>query len=635
MRHLVFVTFVTFVLSVFPPNMIASAIAEQRTIYVSQLGDDSDGTSWERAFRTIQKAIQAIPSPDGAYRVLIRPDTYMEANLFPAHPGAKGSYNILEADYDGTGGSGRTGYAVIDSSDPERGLKSVDWWSPFRADTTFSSVGWDRWIFRHIYATGAEAGMGWDMTADEGAQFSVLVEDCFGIGRAFGAIVAAFTARVEEPIIYRRCQLWSLDWWGDAAGAYVRANNTAMPDHPDVIFEDCTLVGPDNALQAGNPGYKGYTRVSLKDCRLISLNFSQPRGTPSTGIIYSTIRGKLLHVDLEDCTLMGYKVFGAGEGEISYSTKGSVRAYVQFEQPVPEGMHRLGHWPLDTFQSILPPMPSDNRPAFMDKQIVRDNMCEVSPFLWEGKIYLLECVRPATGGDPKEYYLVIQDAETSQQVARFGEGYGLACALVHENALYVFASLYEPNNGWNDVTLFYSHDLKKWQKTVVIKQDEKEHLFNSSVCWTGDRFVMAYESDDPAYPAFTVKFASSKDGVAWTKIPDAIFGKDRYTACPCIRFADATYYLLYLERRTPRWFFETWLARSEDLVNWELSRLNPVLTPQGNSEGINASDPDVVEFQGRTHIYYSVGDQLTWMNTMKCVYPGSLRELFRAYFPDH
>ena len=144
MRHLVFVTFVTFVLSVFPPNMIASAIAEQRTIYVSQLGDDSDGTSWERAFRTIQKAIQAIPSPDGAYRVLIRPDTYMEANLFPAHPGAKGSYNILEADYDGTGGSGRTGYAVIDSSDPERGLKSVDWWSPFRADTTFSSVGWDR-----------------------------------------------------------------------------------------------------------------------------------------------------------------------------------------------------------------------------------------------------------------------------------------------------------------------------------------------------------------------------------------------------------------------------------------------------------------------------------------------------------
>lgn len=279
-------------------------------------------------------------------------------------------------------------------------------------------------------------------------------------------------------------------------------------------------------------------------------------------------------------------------------------------------------------------MPPDNRPAFIDKQVVHENMCEVSPFVWEGKIHLLECVRPATGGDPKEYYLVIRDTETSKEVARFGEGHSLACALMFENALYVFASRYEPNNSWNDVTLFYSPDLKEWQKTVVIKQEEKEHIFNSSVSRGDDGFVMAYETDDPAYPAFTVKFASSKDLVTWTKTPDAIFGKDRYTACPCIRFVDGTYYLLYLERRSPRWFFETYLARSQDLISWELSRFNPILTPQGDSESINASDPDVVEFQGRTHLYYSVGDQLTWMNTMKCVYPGSLREFFQVYFPD-
>ena len=95
-------------------------------------------------------------------------------------------------------------------------------------------------------------------------------------------------------------------------GAYVRAENKTMPKHPDAVFEDCTLVGPDNAFQAGNPGLDGFTRVKFKNCGLISLNISMPEGCPSTGVIYSTIKGKYLHVDLEDSTLIGYKVFGAG-----------------------------------------------------------------------------------------------------------------------------------------------------------------------------------------------------------------------------------------------------------------------------------------------------------------------------------
>jgi len=70
------------------------------------------------------------------------------------------------------------------------------------------------------------------------------------------------------------------------------------------------------------------------------------------------------------------------------------------------------------------------------------------------------------------------------------------------------------------------------------------------------------------------------------------------------------YYLLYLEHRTPRWFFQTYLARSRDLVSWELSPANPILTPDLD-DGINASDPDLIEFRGRTHLYYSVGDQRT------------------------
>jgi hypothetical protein len=117
----------------------------------------------------------------------------------------------------------------------------------------------------------------------------------------------------------------------------------------------------------------------------------------------------------------------------------------------------------------------------------------------------------------------------------------------------------------------------------------------------------------------------------WTKVPEVVFGADRYAACPCIRFVDGVYYLLYLEHHTPRWFFETYLARSQDLKSWELSPANPILTP-GLHDGINASDPDVIEFRGQTYLYYSVGDQRTWSKLKRAVYPGPLAEFVRGYF---
>ena len=609
-----------------------AASTDGATLYVSKLGDGSDGSSWAKAFKTINAALHALPDSNGGHRVILRPDTYMESNLDTNAKGAPGAYNILEADFDGSLGSGRTGYAVIDSSDTSKGLKSVDWWTPFHAEKDFPSTCWDRWTFRHLYTTGAEAGMGWDVTADFGAEFSVIVEDCFGIGRAFGGLVGGFTSRPDEPIIYRRCQLWCLDWWGDAAGAYVRCENPKKHDYPDVIYEDCTLVGPDNALQAGNPGYSGYTRVKLKDCRLVSLNYSQPRGTPSTGIIFSTIKGEYLHVDLEDCILMGYKVFGAGEGEITYTTKGSVSAYVQFEQSLPEGFLRLGHWPLEAFHRILPPVPPDCRPVLTRESIIRKDMCEVAPILWKGRFCLMECVRPGSGGDLDEYYLTIRDAETDRELARFAEGHGLASVIVYNDVLYAFASRYEPENGWNDVTVFSSADLKTWDKKIVIKQDDDEHLFNSSVCKDANGFAMSYESSDSDYPAFTVKFARSKDLLNWNKVPDVVFGSDRYTACPCIRYTGGKYYMMYLERDAPRWFFETFIARSDDLKRWELAGANPVLTPKGDDESINVSDPDIVELDGKTYLYYSAGDQRTWMNCKRAVYDGSMQDLFESYF---
>ena len=135
-----------------------------------------------------------------------------------------------------------------------------------------------------------------------------------------------------------------------------------MPDTPDAVFEDCTIIGPDNALQVGYPKFEGYTRVRFKGCRLIVLNFSQPVGVPSTGIIYSDLKGKFLHVELEDCILAGYKIFGALDNDLfSYTLKGQNKAYVQFQQPTPEGIERLGLFPVELFERIAPPKAQEGR----------------------------------------------------------------------------------------------------------------------------------------------------------------------------------------------------------------------------------------------------------------------------------
>ena len=49
-------------------------------------------------------------------------------------------------------------------------------------------------------------------------------------------------------------------------------------------------------------------------------------------------------------------------------------------------------------------------------------------------------------------------------------------------------------------------------------------------------------------------------------------------------------------------------------------------------DGINTSDPEVVEFGGKTYVYYAVGDQLTWMNIKRGAYPGSLQQFYEGWY---
>ena len=353
-------------------------------IYVSKSGNDSDGSSWKKAYHTIQSALSAIPDDKGGHMIIIRPDTYVEANLFTAYKGAHGSYNLLVGDSDGRFGSGSAGRIVIDAGDPQKGFKSWDWWGTIRTigngraygaegwkqikegwkpdpcEKLFSSNCWDRWILRNLYATGSDPGFFWDFGDNSGEGFTVIVEDCVSIGRAFGGGICYPFVRPDEPSIFRRSYFLAMDWVGDTGAILVGGSEETMPAYPHLIIEDCMLVHPDNALAMSYASK--CARVRAVHCRFIVLNFTQPEmGGKSTGIICTQghgTKGKL-HIDLEDSLLAGYSVFTNGEAGkvVSYTTKGKVQAYVQFSQSVPEGFERINLWPVQLFDCIAIPKP--------------------------------------------------------------------------------------------------------------------------------------------------------------------------------------------------------------------------------------------------------------------------------------
>ena len=339
-----------------------------RTFYVSKRGDKSDGSSWPKAWHSIQTALSAVPDDQGGHRIIVRPDTYAEANLAPSARGADGAYNALIGDADGRLGSGAKGWVLVDSGDPKKGFKSWDWWSPFAASDknwptgnnrkTFSSLACDRWIFRNLYVAGGDAGLFWDLTDKSGAGFTVVVEDCVGTGRAFGGGVCYPTVREHEPSVFRHCYFLALDWVGDTAAVLLGGWEKTMPAQPHVVFEDCTMVHPDNAVALSYASH--CARARFVNCRMIVLNFTQPEmGGKSTGIICTEKHppeGRL-HVDLEDCLLAGYSVFTNGKdaAAVSCTTKGKVQAYVQFKQPDTPGFERLGAWPAELFYHMAPP----------------------------------------------------------------------------------------------------------------------------------------------------------------------------------------------------------------------------------------------------------------------------------------
>jgi hypothetical protein len=294
-----------------------------------------------------------------------------------------------------------------------------------------------------------------------------------------------------------------------------------------------------------------------------------------------------------------------------------------------------------------------SRPQIKKLGTLECDMVEATPVVFGGRLLQFQYVRPdykhkAPG--IAESYFRFWDVEKSEPTAPFARGFHLGSAHVEGDTMYAYGVR---KWGESQIHAFWSKDLRDWQTKLVLDLPGWG-IFNNSVCKAPGRYVMAFEIDKPPEEAgvpFTTRFAESPDLLEWKLTPrDHVFTRDRYDACPSIRFFDGWFYMTYLETR-PGPTYETWIVRSRDLVRWESSPLNPMLVHSDEDRLIadprltaaereriakavnrNASDLDFCEFNGRTVLLYSWGNQQGVEHLAHAVYEGPLEQFLKGFF---
>jgi hypothetical protein len=293
-----------------------------------------------------------------------------------------------------------------------------------------------------------------------------------------------------------------------------------------------------------------------------------------------------------------------------------------------------------------------SRPPIRKLGTIDVGVVETTPVVFKDRLYRFEYVRKDYHGNTTEdTYFRFIDVATGQPTRAFAQGCDLGCAYAEEGTMWAFGV-----DEWDGTKIiaFRSEDLKHWEKSPALELPGWG-LFNTSVCKAKDRYVMAIEVGGPVEVAgarFTTRFAASQDLKTWKLLPEEhVFTKDRYSACPSIRFLGGQFFMTYLEARPgPR--YETFIVRSPDLIRWESSPLNPIFVASDEDKvianpklsddqqqkirdatNLNNSDVDFCEFHGKTVITYSWGNQQGTEFLAEAVYDDSLESFLRGFFP--
>jgi alpha-L-fucosidase len=289
------------------------------------------------------------------------------------------------------------------------------------------------------------------------------------------------------------------------------------------------------------------------------------------------------------------------------------------------------------------------------KGYLNSPVCEATPFVLNGRLYRLESWArywdlpnvPPPGTQFQEDSVRVWDVQTNKMLATVLTNHGFASAFVWKNRVYVFSANWGEGKPWRkatEVDMTSSDDLAHWTTPItVVRAEPGESIYNVAVCRGKDRFVLLYETDDPKYVPFTLKYLTNDDLTTpnWTRVPDAFYGREKYVGGPALYYEGDTYYTLYLEDLGGKW--ETRITRSKDLVHWEDAPAGrafvtfdathdhlPLRPPE--LKEVNASDVELCEWKGKTFIYFTGSDQQYAADLQWAEYDGPPRQLLEHFF---
>ncbi len=285
---------------------------------------------------------------------------------------------------------------------------------------------------------------------------------------------------------------------------------------------------------------------------------------------------------------------------------------------------------------------------------------EITPFLFRGCQYHLENVMAhylypgaAVESHPHEDHFRIRRAEDDRLISIPLLNHYFATAFVWQETCYCFSIDLGEQKGWasSKIDMISSKNLVSWEPPVCVLDisADGEMIYNNTVTHDGRRFVMLYETNDPRYPIFTLKFAESNDLIHWRKIPSAIYGKEKYTGGPALYWIpeEQYYYLTYVDMFVHpvvrKLNYRTSVTRSKDLVHWQDAPTDRAVLlpdygnrpdPQGHPDvfDLNASDAEYLEKDGVVRAFFCGGNQWGISDNQTAEYHGTLSEFFREFF---
>lgn len=292
------------------------------------------------------------------------------------------------------------------------------------------------------------------------------------------------------------------------------------------------------------------------------------------------------------------------------------------------------------------------------KGTIDADIVESNPIVFKGRLYIFQYIRSATATRPAQYsnkigksYFRFLDVEADTYTSPFGIGLHMGNAFVWENKVYVTAV---EDWGKSHFYITSSSDLENWSEPEVILENPAWAGYNTSMCRVNDYFLLAFElgkPEDIVQVPFTMFFAKSYDLKNFTIIDGAVFGQEIYTGAPLLRYFDDYYYFCYLDGSYEDGFV-TKIVRSKDLKNWQWGKKTvlefeendrllaasvksdaPWLDKAATAVNINASDLDMVEFNGNLEMVYSWGNQSgTEFLARAIVYDVTEKEFCKSFF---